>query len=721
MSERPEDDTAIKCPRCKKLFVAGAPDEDDDDDADDDRPVRKKKKSQKKGPMKVPVAAVVGVGVGVLAIVAVVVIVLLGERKPVAREEEPPPNLPAIQPVAPSQLRTMVTELFQAPAGQPVAANFLPSLETEAAEPAVPAFSTLKPREAAPKGGKAPDPTKVVEEASKSTVYIKLVQGRNPVSSGSGFVIRAEGTTALVATNYHVIRMAKEAPEGALRVVVVFDSGVPATEQEATATVVAHDEKADLAILRVPGVKRMPPVLDPLAAPTPTTTMQVHMLGFPFGVFEAAERGANPNISVGSGSVSSLKMTRSGEIDQVQIDGVLNKGNSGGPIVERATGRLVGIAVSIRDIGIGPGLSYAVPVHKLVALLDGRVQPPTFTGSGIEGGQAAFTVEVPVHDPLRRVKAVTLYLNPAGTAPAGVKDAATGWKPMAGAQKVDLTYDPGKAATGQIRLPLAGKTAEVGVQVACTASDGITAVSQPVTYTLNRDGVQAAGQSIPLGNLNRSPEKFTGQTVVVRGKMIPSPTPVWDVFELNVVNDNDAAPINLQFLTGQEVASQLKELPNVPVHLPVQLTCQVGKGVPGGKTLLRVTRVDLLGKGNKVALTIPSDTLEKADPLIALNRYPDKYVGQTLTLSALLTTNTLERGPNEIDLVVLLPTHKQPENVVFQTTRGIAAQLADDGPSDEFEATLTVKVEDRKLGNGRRVVTVAKIEFTAGGKKVTIE
>ena len=25
VSERPEDDTAIKCPRCKKLFVAGGP------------------------------------------------------------------------------------------------------------------------------------------------------------------------------------------------------------------------------------------------------------------------------------------------------------------------------------------------------------------------------------------------------------------------------------------------------------------------------------------------------------------------------------------------------------------------------------------------------------------------------------------------------------------------------------------------------------------------
>src|SRR5262249_25970017 len=158
--------------------------------------------------------------------------------------------------------------------------------------------------------------------------------------------------------------------------------------------------------------------------------------------------------------------------------------------------------------------------------------------------------------------------------------------------------------TGQVRLPVGDKTSPVAVQLACTAAETV-AISAPVAYTLTREGVKSAGESIPLNTLNRTPDKYAGQTVAVRGKMLPSPTPIWDVFELNVVNDNDAAPINLQFLTGQEVASQLKELPDVPVHLPVQLICQVGKGVPGGKTLLRVTRVDLLGKGNKVALTIP--------------------------------------------------------------------------------------------------------------------
>jgi predicted Zn finger-like uncharacterized protein len=611
MSERPEDDTAIKCPRCKKLFVAGAPDDDDDDD-DDDRPVRKKKKSQKKGPMKVPVAAVVGVGVAVVAVLTVVIILVLGNRsKPEVVKEEGNTDLPAVQPVAASEFRTMVNELFRAPAGPTVPVAFLPSLETDGEEPIVPAFSSLKAKGLGPKAPKSSDPDKVIEEVSKSTVFIKLVAGLGG-GSGSGFVIRAEGTTALVATNHHVIRRVIEDGASAVKLTVVFNSGISATEQELPATVVAHDEDADLAILRVPGVKRMPPVLDPLAAPTPTPTMPVFICGFPFGNNVAAA-GNNSNISIGSGTVSSVKTNRSGEIEKVQIDGVLNPGNSGGPIVERSTGRLVGIAVSVFSTGVTQGLGFAVPVPKLVALIDGRVEPPTFTGSGVEGGQAAFQVEVPVSDPFRKVKAVSLHVNPSAPAPAKAKDPTTGWKLMTEAQKVDLAYEPGKRATGQIRLPLAGKTSEVAVQLSCTAADGTVAVSPPITYTLNREGVPAVGESVLMGNLTKTPEKYTGQMVVVRGKMLPKMTGVWDVFELTVSNENNIAPANLLFLVGGEVANQLKHLPDIPINLPVQLTCQVGKAAPNGKTLIRVTRIDFMTKGNKVTLTIPSDKTPPED------------------------------------------------------------------------------------------------------------
>ena len=121
---------------------------------------------------------------------------------------------------------------------------------------------------------------------------------------------------------------------------------------------------------------------------------------------------------------------------------------------------------------------------------------------------------------------MTLYVKPGGPAPAGVKDPATGWKVMPGAQKIDLTYEPGKPAAGQLRLAVADK-AEVGVQLSCTAADGTVAVSAPVIYPLDPWSIVARpflwpGEDarFPLGSdsLGRGqPFKFLG--IAVRGPL----------------------------------------------------------------------------------------------------------------------------------------------------------------------------------------------------------
>src|SRR5262249_16669269 len=135
-------------------------------------------------------------------------------------------------PAAAVELKNMVNDMFRAPAAQPAAA-YLPSLETEAEGPVVPPFSSLTPRTPDKGTGKPPaaDPEKVREDRAKSTVFVKLVAGPG-MGSGSGFVIRTQETTALVATNYHVIRPVVEEGGGGVKLSVVFDSGIPATEQE---------------------------------------------------------------------------------------------------------------------------------------------------------------------------------------------------------------------------------------------------------------------------------------------------------------------------------------------------------------------------------------------------------------------------------------------------------------------------------------------------------
>jgi len=94
----------------------------------------------------------------------------------------------------------------------------------------------------------------------------------------------------------------------------------------------------------------------------------VTVYGFPFGDKLAVQAG-NPAISVSKGSISGIRRNDRNEVVAVQIDGALNPGNSGGPVVD-AEGHLVGIATATIT---GAHIGLAVPAEELNRLLDGRV------------------------------------------------------------------------------------------------------------------------------------------------------------------------------------------------------------------------------------------------------------------------------------------------------------------------------------------------------------
>jgi predicted Zn finger-like uncharacterized protein len=725
----PEDDTAVKCPKCHEAFYPDAPLAEDAGAAAEPAPARSAYRRPDPTPRKkLPIALVVG-AVVVLAAGGVAIALLAGGgEKPTADKGKaapaPEPSKkartdPKPAPTPPAEkLPPELAALFRAPAADPATPTaFVPVLDRDpkAPELTVPPFAVPTAADAA-KDPPADDrtPEQVVEEVKKATVFIKLDSPAGG-GSGSGFVVRADGATALIATNNHVIRDKDGTDRG--KITVVFDSGVPGTEQPVPAQVVAADAAADLAVLRVTGVKRMPRPIDPRLAPKPTETMPVKISGFPFGE-QLAAGGRNPNISIGEGSVSSIRLDAAGKVEKVQINGALNPGNSGGPVVD-ARGRLVGVAVSTIK---GSGIGFAVPAPALAGMLDGRLLPPVFEGSGVEDGRAVFKVTVPIQDPLRRVKAVALHvLTEVGEAPRGEPDPATGWKRVPGADAIELAVEAGRAATGRLRLPVGQNVSAAVFQLSCTAADGAVAVSPPVPFKLTRDGAPAVAVT-PMAALDRSPEKFDGQVVTVVGKALPTSLPKLGVFEMDVVNENDAKPVNLMFLTAAEVAAQLRELPDAPRAQPARLTCRVGKKGADGVAPVRVTRIEFLDRDGRVRLTVPSDQLEQ-DPLIALNRAPDKSVGQTLTLGALVSPTPLVKGA-EAELVVLFVfSEKAPENLAFVTTRDLAVQLnAEGSKEDAVPALLTARVEGKKLA-GKRVVTVTRIVLLgADGKpRKTIE
>ena len=88
-------------------------------------------------------------------------------------------------------------------------------------------------------------------------------------------------------------------------------------------------------------------------------TQQVYVFGFPFG----ADLGKE--ITVSQSSVSSLRWeTETGVLAKVQVNGGMQPGNSGGPVVD-AYGNVIGVAVSVLRF---TQINFAVPGDQIHAV-----------------------------------------------------------------------------------------------------------------------------------------------------------------------------------------------------------------------------------------------------------------------------------------------------------------------------------------------------------------
>ena len=285
-----------------------------------------------------------------------------------------------------------------------------------------------------------------IEKVQAATVYLKVQAGRT-MGSGTGFVIRSDDNTVLVATNDHVANPHLEGvprdddssrPQPQPTIVAVFRSGVgPGAEQSLPARILAADgdENRDLAILEVHGVKNPPEPIAMSDAAVPTLLMPLLIYGFPFGNIDMSLNKAvhrNPSITVNRGAVSSMRNDQFNRLARIQIDGSINPGNSGGPVVDEK-GRLVGISVAkIANTNIG----FAIPVAELTRMLDGRVGALSMAMRGEHTGQADLQVRVRLIDPLNRIKSVDFLY-----APRSVGNGATGpdsdgsWAPLPGRRR----------------------------------------------------------------------------------------------------------------------------------------------------------------------------------------------------------------------------------------------------------------------------------------------
>ena len=165
---------------------------------------------------------------------------------------------------------------------------------------------------------------------------------------GSGFIVDPSG---LIVTNNHVI-------DGAEKITIVLQNG-----DEFKGTLVGHDEKTDLAVVRIDADRDLPTV--PWGD---SDTIEVGdwaiAIGNPFGL----------GGSVSAGIVSARgRNIQSGPYDDfIQVDTPINRGNSGGPLFDQ-TGHVIGVNTAIfSPSGGNVGIGFAIPANqakKIVAEL----------------------------------------------------------------------------------------------------------------------------------------------------------------------------------------------------------------------------------------------------------------------------------------------------------------------------------------------------------------
>jgi S1-C subfamily serine protease/regulation of enolase protein 1 (concanavalin A-like superfamily) len=348
-------------------------------------------------------------------------------------------------------------------------------------------------------------PARKLQELKAATVYIKA-EGKDEGSTGSGFLIRAEGQTALVVTNQHVIggMPGQFTPD---KISVVVWSG---TKKERTfpARVIAADSARDLAVLEVTG-KDLPAPLDLTAKAKLRETMTVYTLGFPLGDLLSTTK-RDPAVTIGKGTVSSLREDDRGRITRVQLDAELNPGNSGGPVVD-SEGKLVGIAVA--KVG-GTKIGFAIPPDELNEILQGNVSALIIRSIRVEKGTAQLEIEVPFIDPLRKIKSIAVrHVSRSALKKAPLADKEGVWPELYGSEKVLLKLERGKGV-GTVKLERGEKKPiDWLFQATWSRGEGKWLTAAPLTRTINfaAEGVVRPGDpnAVPWETVTSKEGQFT--------------------------------------------------------------------------------------------------------------------------------------------------------------------------------------------------------------------
>ena len=205
----------------------------------------------------------------------------------------------------------------------------------------------------------------VIENVKRSVVLLSVNKLKEPPvttpnSLCSGMSINEKG---YILTNFHCVYKQET-------INLYFWDENDWTEYQVE--VIGEDPLADLALLKVIGLERKVPYLKFSKSEDIYTGLEIFAFGHPLGMAWSLSKGIVSN---------NERYARHPYIKSIQVDAAINKGNSGGPIINEK-GEIVAVAALMvsrtnTNAGVGLGISADVAKKSLAEmLLSGKTDRP---------------------------------------------------------------------------------------------------------------------------------------------------------------------------------------------------------------------------------------------------------------------------------------------------------------------------------------------------------
>lgn len=195
------------------------------------------------------------------------------------------------------------------------------------------------------------DPEATPDEREESPEY-------QSESLGSGIIVRKAGSTVYVLTNYHVVEGAKTIS------VKLYD------EREYEGALVGSDTRKDLALVSFKAKIEDIPVAVLGNSDSVKVGDWAIAIGSPFGLVSSVSAGIVSAIGRDGGPDGNIN-------DFIQTDAAINRGNSGGALVN-IQGQIIGINTWIASTtGGSVGLGFSIPINNAVKVIDDLIERGT--------------------------------------------------------------------------------------------------------------------------------------------------------------------------------------------------------------------------------------------------------------------------------------------------------------------------------------------------------